>query len=462
VRQLVRQNTRLFLLATLSAFTLRVVFLWRFPAITADSFIYGDIAKNWLQRGIYGISAAHGVEPTFIRLPGYPAFLAAVFSLFGIEHYRAAMCVQIVFDLATCFLTADLARRLISPRSSKAAFLLAGLCPFLANYAAAALTETLEVFFTVLALTLAVSGLSALQEGRLLPWIGSGLSIGAAILLRPDGGLLLVAVGFYLLLLLLPSSKAWAGMPTPKASYVLRAGFVLAFAALAPLIPWTLRNQHTFHRFQPLAPRYANEENEFVPAGFNGWVKTWMADYVSVEEIYWAVPGGEMDASKLPDRAFDSAQQREQTEQLLADYNSVLHITPELDFRFAALADTRLHTHPVRCYVWLPLVRIADMWLRPRTEILPSDTRWWEFNDDPKWSVLAVTLGIVGLFYAVPGFLGIFRADLDGGAQLLLMFVVVRSLFLGTLENPEPRYTLEMYPALILALSSLFRGRERT
>ena len=79
--------------------------------------------------------------------------------------------------------------------------------------------------------------------------------------------------------------------------------------------------------------------------------------------------------------------------ELLADYNQVLHVTPELDARFAALAAQRIRQAPLRYYVWLPLLRIADMWLRPRTETLPSDTRWWEFNDDPKWSALAVAIG---------------------------------------------------------------------
>ena len=96
-------------------------------------------------------------------------------------------------------------------------------------------------------------------------------------------------------------------------------------------MPWGLRNLHTLHRFQPLAPRYANEEDEFVPAGFNRWVKTWMADYVSVEEIYWPVPGETVDADKLPARAFDSEAQKQQTEELLTEYNNTLHVTPELD-----------------------------------------------------------------------------------------------------------------------------------
>ena len=117
--------------------------------ITNDSFVYGDIAKNWLQHGIYGLSGPDEISPTYIRLPGYPAFLAAVFAIFGMEHYRAVLALQVLVDLGTCFLIADMARRLVSPRAAKAAFLLAALCPFLASYAAAALTETLEIFFTV-------------------------------------------------------------------------------------------------------------------------------------------------------------------------------------------------------------------------------------------------------------------------------------------------------------------------
>ena len=39
--------------------------------------------------------------------------------------------------------------------------------------------------------------------------------------------------------------------------------------------------------------------------------------------------------------------------------------------------------------------------------MLPSDPRWWEFNDEPKWSVLAVGLGIIGIFYAAAGLVGL-------------------------------------------------------
>jgi 4-amino-4-deoxy-L-arabinose transferase-like glycosyltransferase len=456
VRELVRQHFRFFLLATLAALGLRLLFILRFPGVTTDSFVYGDIAKNWLQHGIYGLSGINEISPTYIRLPGYPAFLAAVFAIAGVEHYRTALVLQMLVDIGTCFLIADLTRRLVSPRAARAAFLLSALCPFLANYAANALTETWEVFFTVLALDLAVAGLDA--DSGFRPWVGCGLAVGAAMLLRPDGALLVISISAYLMLRFL---RHRTGAP---ALHTVNACLILVAVSLAALFPWTLRNLHTLHEFMPLAPRYANEEDAFVPAGFNRWMKTWIVDYSSVEEIYWAVPGISVDAEKLPARAFDSPEQREQTTQLLDDYNNTQHVTPALDARFAALASDRVRESPLRYYLGLPFMRVADMWLRPRTETLPSDSRWWEFDDDPEWLALAVSLGIINLAYlgaALAGLLckGFAPKSSWCGLGLLLTFVIVRSAFLGTLENPEPRYTLECYPVVILLAAALFSKR---
>jgi len=138
VRELVRRNLRFFVIVSLAALALRLFFVLRFPGVVTDSFIYGDIAKNWLEHGIYGLSGTDGISPTYIRLPGYPAFLAFIFAIFGMDHYRAALVVQVFADLGTCFLCADIARRLFGLRSAKLALVLAALCPFLADYSAAA------------------------------------------------------------------------------------------------------------------------------------------------------------------------------------------------------------------------------------------------------------------------------------------------------------------------------------
>jgi len=460
----IRKQARFFLLGSLGALALRLFLVFRFPAVVDDSRLYADIAKNWLQHGIYGITNSGVITPTLSRLPGYPAFLAAIFAIFGADNFRAVLLVQVLFDLATCFLVADMARRLFSERAAKAAFLLAAFCPFPANYAAAALTETLEIFFTALALHFALRGLAigGPASRPTLAWLGCGLSVGADILLRPDGGILLAAIGAYLFLLLL---RVLRGRHAAGQSSLLRprtiilAGIVTAVSALAPLIPWTLRNLHTLHRFEPLAPRYATDSDEMIMPGFNRWTKTWIVDYVSVQEIYWPVPGSQMDFTKLPNRAFDSPAQREQTSKLFEEYNENSSMTPELDAAFGELAAERIRSSLFRYYVWLPALRIADMWLRPRTELFPSDPRWWEFNDDPRWLTVSLAFGVINLAYVAMALMGLIPARDFFGIGLFVLFIVLRSAFLGTLENPEPRYTLECYPALIILASTVIHRR---
>ncbi|MFZ3212232.1 MAG: glycosyltransferase family 39 protein [Terriglobales bacterium] len=439
MRQLVRRHLRFFLTATAAAFALRLFFLWKFRFVAGDSFIYGDIAKNWLQHGAFAMTEGGAVVPTDIRLPGYPAFIALLWKIVGLDHYTAVMVVQMFFDVGTCFLVAALARLALWERAAMAAFLLYALNPFTANYAATPLTEVLAIFFTALALLFTVEGLA--KDG-LRWWIFCGLAIAAGILLRPDSGILLAATGGYLVIQFFRRTDKHR---------VITAGVVLVAVSLAPLIPWTVRNWHVFHVFQPLSPRYANNPWEFVPAGFNRWVKTWLVDYVSVDDVYWPVPGDALDITKLPPRAFDSAEQRAATARLFVAYNATCdpycRMTPELDAQFASLADERVHHAPLRYYVDLPLGRVTDMWLRPRTEALPLDSHWWRFRRDPKDSLIGVLLGAINLAYLVAALAGAARKRV-AYAGLFVLWIALRCAFLATLENPEPRYTLECFPVV--------------
>lgn len=465
---LLRRNKFFFAAAFLAALALRLFFVAKFKLIDGDSFIYGDIAKNWLMHGSFGVTFDTGVDPTYIRLPGYPGFLAAIWRVVGVEHYTAVLIAQVIVDIGTCFVVADLARRTVSARAAKIAFWLTALCPFIAVYTAAPLSETLAIFFTALALDFAVAGLDDLASGRMRYWIGCGFALASGILLRPDGGILLGAIGLYLIYKIVVPSRALEAHPASETAtlgsraHALLAGIVVATIALSALVPWAFRNWREFHEFQPLAPRYANAPGEPVNYGFQRWTKTWIADYISVVDVYWALPGAKIDTRLLPKRAFDSPEQRKETERIFSEYNDTLEWTPELDAQLGKIADARIQRASLRYYVVLPALRIADMWLRPRTDLLRTNDRWWEVQSDPRGTFWASVMAIINLFFVGTALWAVIRGRQVRWAGLMILFVVLRSVFLGTLENPEARYTLECYPVVLVFAAAAPAGKQRT
>jgi len=439
------RNYGLVALALLAGAALRLWFIHEYPVVEGDTFLYGDIAKNWMLHGIYGLSDAGDIHPTLIRLPGYPLFLILCFRLFGLEHYTAVMHVQTAIDLATCLLIAAFAQRIWNTRAAWAALWLAVLCPFTANYAAAPLSETLELFCTALGFYAFVRML----ETPLASWcITLVLAWSYAALLRPDGALLAVALCPALVL---------CGRQRLGAARMTRWAAVAAFLSVLPFVAWTIRNERTFHVFQPLAPRYAVDPGESPNRGFNRWTKTICVDLACTSDVYWNANDDVIDIGKLPARAFDSPAQYQQTRQLLVEYNRTTTLTPQLDAAFGALAAQRIHDHPFRCYVLLPLARLADMWLRPRTENLWIELRWWQFNRHESETEFSFAYAALNCAYLVAALIGYLKRPPWRGA--ILAFVLLRCALLLTLEAPEPRYTLECFPPLIALAAIAFAGR---
>ena len=447
------RRTMLFILCALAAGTaLRLWFIHAFPQIQGDSLLYADIARNWLTHGIYGRSLIHPggaptIAPTLVRLPGYPGFLALCFAVFGKQNYLAVLYLQVVIDLASCLLIADFVRRICGHRAAMAALWLAALCPFTANYVAMPLTETPSIFCVALGLC----AFAAVLERPQLGWmLALAFAWSYAALLRPDGALLAV-VFFPALIFYGRSSLGYA--------QALRVALFCGLVAVLPFGIWTVRNWHTFHVFQPLAPRSATDPGEPKALGFQRWTKTWMADFASTYEIYWNVPGDDIDIHTLPTRALDG--DKGKTVDLIAEYNAGDVLTPQIDGQFAALAAERIRAHPVRYYVTLPLLRLADMWLRPRVEMLNIELRWWQYSQHRAETRIAYAYGTLNLFYLLAAVVGVFYWPRFVTA--LVAYIVVRSLLLSTLEGPEPRYTLECFPMVIAfaaaALASL-RGRQ--
>jgi hypothetical protein len=469
--------------------------LWMLKALfhaNGDTLVYGNLAKNLLLHGRYALSApGEAIHSTLIRLPGYPLFLAACFRLFGVENYFAAACVQIALDLVACLLLADFSRRIAPPawkrRAALATLWLAALCPFTASYAADPLPESLTVFLIALALwalarfhgspdsavadSIPTNEQAAFPPKRSLPW-GEGPNWGNALcftfavtgasLLRPDGAI--AAVAFAPAMVLgWPRGHLPMAMPRQK---LLRMTLVCALLALAPFAAWGWRNWRVFHVFQPLAPRSALDPGENPQNGWNRWVKTWCLDFVSTFEIYWNVPGGELDVSQLPSRAFDSPAQHAETAALAREYNhDAGQLTPTINARFKRLAEQRIAAHPWRYYLFLPLGRLADMWLRPRVEVMDIDQHWWAYARHPVETCLCWAYAGLNAFYLLLGLAGLWLRPRFWAA--MLAYMVLRSALLLTVAAPETRYTLECFPMLfalggIAIAAAIDRHRRRS
>ena len=285
---------------------------------------------------------------SLVRLPGYPLFLAGVYSIFGHTNNGAVRIVQALIDTATCALIALLAFYWQPDETKKrasaiAALALAAICPFTTIYAATILTEV-PTNFLVMAMMLVAT--LALRNGfttedteeekrkrrkhSLFWWIVAGLIGGFAVFFRPDNGLFVAAVG--LMLVLAGVSRLWSApasegfglerkrprlhsaeseasteqartlalqsavgrfAPPQHAKTILGktvvcgALFSIAFAIV--LTPWTIRNWRVFHIFQPLSPAHAEMPGEFVPRGYGLWLRTWLDDDSYIAPLLWSL-----------------------------------------------------------------------------------------------------------------------------------------------------------------------------
>jgi 4-amino-4-deoxy-L-arabinose transferase-like glycosyltransferase len=450
-----------FTAALLAGLLLRAFFVLHHSRFGGDGLLYGDLAHNMLAHHIFGFTEDNGIRSTLIRLPGYPLFMAACFLVFGTANYVAVICVQVFIDLGTCALLGVLAGRLLGRRAALATVWLAALCPFTAHYSSIPLTECGCLFFAALAFFALERWLFTIRNSVAgLGWAClCGAALIAGVMLRPDQALIpIVAIPVML----------WVGLRRGQGSLLRRAAPALLASLIIAIPPslWAVRNERVFHVFQPLSPRYANDPGEVNPDGFQRWYRTWAIDFQATINFYWKYDGDTLNINDLPSRAFDSPAQRAQTAALFDQYNDVTSGSPAFDAVFARIAADRVQAHPLRYYVVLPVARMLDMWLRPRTELMKLPVDFWNVRAHPGGSITALAYAALNLAYlllAIAGFRRWRRLRFSGEAALafvMVAFVVLRSVLLLTLDNSEPRYTLECFPVVILLAGLFFSNKQ--
>lgn len=451
--------------ALLAGLALRLFFIAHFSPYSGDTRFYEALAQNWLDHGVYGLFVRGQLLPVDMRMPGYPALLAATYAVFG-QAGKAVLFVQVAIDLITCVLIAAIAARL-SPASGRrvaatAALWIAALCPFTANYTAVVLTEVLATFLTALGLLVFVCilghpsmdlPLRSFDRRSLLSAVGwfllGGVLVGLGTLVRPEAPLLLIAAGFVL-------SVRWRRRA--DWSKLALAISWMAVGLLLPLTPWAVRNVRTLGRIEFLAPRYAQTQGDFIPRGFYKWTQTWMVKFEDAYLAPWKLGKAPISIETLPGSAFDSAAERVRVEALLGRYNSSLKMTPMLDRDFALLASERTARRPMRTYLFIPLTRAWMIWLTPRIELLPYSGKLWppgeKWRDNPTDFDVTLGFGILNCVYLGLAIVGAWRCRSHSALALLITFVVIRTALLTQLQTVEPRYVIVCFP-VVLALGAL-------
>jgi hypothetical protein len=473
------------LMALVAGAGLRLLFVLRYPAASGDTVLYEQFATHWLKLGKLAMNINGQATPVDLRMPGYPAFLAIVYAITGRTGESARMPVmlaQVLVDLAACVVIAALAALMANMCGPQAktrrvfvlALWLAALCPFTANYVAVPLTEVWAVFLTAAAFVV-LAMVAQLACGSAVPLPGrnalgandawkvaalGGFVVGVGTMFRPETPLLLittfVALGFWML-------------RQGEAKHWLLTCALMGIACGVSLTPWIIRNVVTLHEFQPLAPRDATLPSELDPKGFQAWEKTWLYRMRDTYQVAWKLNDEEIHLEDIPDRAFDTPEEKDRVAAVLETYNDELTWTAEEDAVFAQLARERTRRHPLRTYLWIPLLRTVTIWFTPRIELVPVAGHVFPLaymrQEDPVDQEVTIAFFLVNVIYVGLGLWGAWTLWKYRGARaavaVLVLYILGRTALLTTMETPEPRYVLECFPAVIALGAQVASGRGR-
>jgi hypothetical protein len=145
----------------------------------------------------------------------------------------------------------------------------------------------------------------------------------------------------------------------------------------------------------------------------------------------------------------------EATEQENTDQN--VEMTPQIDEQFAQLARERVAHSRLRYYLVLPIKRAISLWSDTHSQYYPFEGELFPLEDldhtihQQFW--LPLFAGLTWI-YTLMGAIGAWllwrtrTLDARRWVILSLLIIVLRLGFFSTLENPEPRYVVELFPFL--------------
>jgi len=155
-----------------------------------------------------------------------------------------------------------------------------------------------------------------------------------------------------------------------------------------------------------------------------------------------------------------------------------VQMTPEIDAAFAQIARDRISRSPVRYYLRLPFRRAISLWFDTHSEYYPFEGELLPFEDldydihQQFWLPLFAGLTWIYTLLGIAGAWLLWRSkDFATRRWVVLagLLIFLRLGFFATLENPEPRYVVEIFPFLsvlsgiaVIQMASFIREHART
>ncbi len=201
-----------------------------------DMGVYDDLAMSIIN----GTAYTSALEPDFrsFRAPGYPYFLAAVFSFFG-HAALPVVIIQSALSAATCLFVYAIGRDLVNRFVGLVAAGLSAVDAEMIHWSRELITETLYIFLLVLL----VYTFNRMRRAPTRGWgVAVGLLLGASALVRPNVLLLIPFLALY----------GWFGFDIERRQRLILAAIVAAIFCLV-LTPWTVRNYRIHDAFVPIA-----------------------------------------------------------------------------------------------------------------------------------------------------------------------------------------------------------------
>ncbi len=318
-----------------------------------DSQIYTTVAANIWQHFCVSLSAPESgaCVPHWggNQLPGYPAFMALVWLLFGRSTEAVLIVQSLVFALAAARLAWALMALGLRGWWPWLTVLLLGASPSLIGWSRSVLTETLSA---AAALWLLAELILSWHQSRLriLP---TALAFTAGVFLRYD-----------FVLLALPTAVAGFMIHRPVAA--LGRGLGIALIAALAIGAWGLRS--IGHGLPATPPFGLTLQGEPLPRGMMAWLGTWLDDQYQLGATVWRLVHRDYDGFQPPPGAWSDRAERQRIDLLLSRLRAEHQgqaPPPAIDQAFAAEASRRSAAQPWRRWLLLPLRRNAKMWLSP-------------------------------------------------------------------------------------------------